>query len=158
MTCPRRRRPALLRWGTEDPAPRSQPGRRTAGRSPRHLHRPRRPKSHACDQRLHARLRPAPTPPRTMIVLSSEKVAERVRVGFPQVLVVAEAEEAGPGGEVGGDVRGDDPAAVDLPGVRWQGPLAHGLPGPDAAGLPQRVLAARGIHALGAVAVRDSWG
>jgi hypothetical protein len=27
------------------------------------------------------------------------------------------AEEAGPGGQVGGDVRGDDPARVDLPGL-----------------------------------------
>ena len=49
-----------------------------------------------------------------------DPVAERVRVGFPQVLVIAEAEETGPGGEVGGDVRGDDPAAVDLPGSRRQ--------------------------------------
>jgi hypothetical protein len=43
-----------------------------------------------------------------------DPVAERVRVGFPEFLVVMEAEEAGPGGQVGGDVRGDDPAAVDL--------------------------------------------
>jgi hypothetical protein len=28
------------------------------------------------------------------------------------------AEEAGPGGEVGGDVRGEHPAGVDLPGSR----------------------------------------
>jgi hypothetical protein len=48
---------------------------------------------------------------------------ERVRVGFPQVRVVAVAEEAGPGGQVGGDVRGDDPAGVDLPGLR--GEVAH---------------------------------
>jgi hypothetical protein len=46
-----------------------------------------------------------------------DAVAERVRVGFPQLLVVAEAEEAGPGGQVGGD----DPAAVDLPGFRGRG-------------------------------------
>jgi hypothetical protein len=46
-----------------------------------------------------------------------DPVAERVRVGFPQVLIVAVAEEAGPGGQVGGDVRRDDPAAVDLPGL-----------------------------------------
>jgi hypothetical protein len=46
-----------------------------------------------------------------------DPVAERVRVGIPQVLIVSAAEEAGPGGQVGGDVRGDDPAAVDLPGL-----------------------------------------
>lgn len=34
--------------------------------------------------------------------------------------VVVAAEEAGPGGEVGGDVRRDDPPGVDLPGL---GPL-----------------------------------
>jgi hypothetical protein len=48
----------------------------------------------------------------------ARRLAERVWVGFPQLLVVAEAEEAGPGGQVGGDVRGDAPAAVDLPGFR----------------------------------------
>ena len=37
---------------------------------------------------------------------------ERVRAGFPQVRIVVEAEEVGPGGEVGGDA----PATVDLPG------------------------------------------
>ena len=47
-----------------------------------------------------------------------DPVAEGVRVGVPQLRVVAEAEEAGPGGQVGGDVRGDDPAAVDPPGLR----------------------------------------
>ena len=64
-----------------------------------------------------------------------DPVAERVRVGFPQVRVVAEAEEAGPGGQVGGDVRRDDPAAVDLPGFGWKVPQAHGLGRADAAGL-----------------------
>ena len=44
-----------------------------------------------------------------------DPVAERVRVGFAQLVIVVAAEEAGPGGQVGGDVRGDDPAAVDLP-------------------------------------------
>lgn len=39
---------------------------------------------------------------------------ERVRLGFPQVLDVVEPEEPGPGGEVGGD----DPAGVDLQGLR----------------------------------------
>jgi hypothetical protein len=35
-----------------------------------------------------------------------DPVAERIRVGFLHVRVVMVAEEAGPGGEVGGDVRG----------------------------------------------------
>ena len=39
-----------------------------------------------------------------------DPVAKSDRLGFPQVLDVVEPEEAGPGGEVGGDVRGDDPA------------------------------------------------
>lgn len=55
-------------------------------------------------------------------------------MGFPQVRVVAAAdEEAGPGGEVGGSVRGDDPAAVDLLRLRRKVPHAHGLSGADAA-------------------------
>jgi hypothetical protein len=44
-----------------------------------------------------------------------DPVAERIRVGFPQALVIAEAEEARPRREIGGDVRGYDPTAVDLP-------------------------------------------
>jgi hypothetical protein len=47
-----------------------------------------------------------------------DPVAERVRLGVPESFLVVEAEEAGPGGEVGGDVRGQDPALVDLPGLR----------------------------------------
>ena len=43
-----------------------------------------------------------------------DPVAQRIGVGVPQVLVIVAAEQAGPGREVGGDVRGDDPAAVDL--------------------------------------------
>ena len=43
-----------------------------------------------------------------------DPVAECVRVGVAEFPVVTEAEEAGPGGQVGGDVRRDDPAAVDL--------------------------------------------
>jgi hypothetical protein len=39
-----------------------------------------------------------------------DPVAERVRFGFPQVRVVAVAEDAGPGSEIGGD----DPAR-DMP-------------------------------------------
>jgi hypothetical protein len=46
-----------------------------------------------------------------------EMVAERIGVGFSQVIVIVAAEEAGPGREIGGDVRGDDPAAVDLPAL-----------------------------------------
>ena len=38
-----------------------------------------------------------------------DPVAERIRGGFPQVRVIVEADEAGPGGEVGGDVCGDEP-------------------------------------------------
>ena len=47
-----------------------------------------------------------------------DPVAERIGVGVPQVLVIVAAEQARPGREIGGDVRGDDPAAVDLPGLR----------------------------------------
>ncbi len=45
-----------------------------------------------------------------------DPVAERIWGGVLQLIVVVEAEEAGPGGEVGGDVRGDHPSGVDLPG------------------------------------------
>jgi hypothetical protein len=38
-----------------------------------------------------------------------DRVAERVRLGVPQFRLVVEAEEPGPGGEVGCDVRGEDP-------------------------------------------------
>src|SRR5258708_29702343 len=91
-----------------------------------------------------------------MIVLSSEKVAERVRVGFPQFTVVAVAEEAGPGGRVGGDVRRDAPAGVDLPGLRWKVAQAHGLGGADAACLDDVVLAVHGVDVLRVVAARDA--
>jgi hypothetical protein len=46
-----------------------------------------------------------------------DPVAERAGVGVAEAGVVAVAEEAGPGGEVGGDVRGEDPSGVDLPGL-----------------------------------------
>ena len=62
-------------------------------------------------------------------------VAERVRLGVPESFLVVEAEEAGPGGEVGGDVRGDDPAAVDLP-VGFGGQLLVPAGRLDAAGDP----------------------
>jgi len=82
-------------------------------------------------------------------------VAERVRAGFPQLVVVA-AEEAGPGGEVGGDVRGNDPAGVDLPGLRGEVAQAHGLGGADACGLDGGVFAVHGVDVLGMVAGRDA--
>ena len=69
-----------------------------------------------------------------------DPVAECVRVGFPQVRIVVVAQEAGPGGQVGGDVRGDDPAFVDLPGFRGEVAQAHGLGGADAARLDDGVL------------------
>jgi hypothetical protein len=55
-----------------------------------------------------------------------DPVAERVRVGVAEFLVVVVAEEAGPGGEVSGDVRRDDPSFVDLPGFRgrFRSPMA----------------------------------
>src|SRR5271170_900601 len=81
-----------------------------------------------------------------------DPVAERVRVGFPQFLVVAKAEEAGPGGDVGSDVRGDDPAAVDLPGLGGEVAQAHGLGGADACGLHDGVLAVDHVDVLGVVA------
>ena len=52
-----------------------------------------------------------------------DPVAERVRVGVPQVFAVVEAEEAGPGGQAGGDAGGEDPAAINLrvpKRSRWQ--------------------------------------
>jgi hypothetical protein len=62
------RRTALLRRRTTDSAPHGQPGCRRAGQSPRRPHRSRRPQSRAGDQLLRARLRPASTRSRTMIV------------------------------------------------------------------------------------------
>ena len=54
-----------------------------------------------------------------------DAVAERVRVRVAEFGVVAVAEEAGPGGEVGGDARRDDPSRVDLPGLgRFRRPMA----------------------------------
>lgn len=41
-----------------------------------------------------------------------DPVAERVQVGVPQVFAVVEAEEAGPGGQAGGDAGGEDPAGL----------------------------------------------
>src|SRR5215469_7836070 len=78
------------------------------------------------------------------------------RVGVPRVRVVAVAEETGPGREVGGDVRGDDAAAVGLPGPRRQGAKPHGLGGADAAGLDDGVLAVDDVDVLRVVAARHA--
>src|SRR6185437_3787335 len=64
-----------------------------------------------------------------------DPVAERVRFGVPEFFLVMEAEEPCPGGEVGGDVRRQDPALVDLPGPRRKITEPHGLRGADAVGL-----------------------
>src|SRR5271170_7165162 len=85
-----------------------------------------------------------------------DPVAERVGVGVLQIRVVVEAEEAGPCGQVSGDVRSDDPAAVDLPGLRREIPQAHGLGGADAAGLDDGVLAVHHVDVLGVVAAGDA--
>src|SRR6185437_3723699 len=84
-----------------------------------------------------------------------DAVAERVRLCVPQFLVVVVAEEAVPGGEVGGDVRGDDPSCVDLPRLGRQVAQAHGLGGADAVGLDGGVVAVQGVDELGVVAARD---
>ena len=81
---------------------------------------------------------------------------ERTGVGFPQSGVVVVAEEAGPGGQVGGDVRGDDPAGVDLPGLRREGTQAHGLGGADPGGLHAGVLAVDHVDVLGVVAAGNA--
>src|SRR5947207_7569652 len=86
-----------------------------------------------------------------------DPVAERVRGGLPQVRLVVEAEETGPGGEVSGDVRREDPSLVDLPGFRRQVPQAHGLGGADAAGLDGGVVAVQHVDVLRVVAARDPW-
>jgi hypothetical protein len=54
-----------------------------------------------------------------------DSVAERVRLGFLQVGAVVEAQQPAPGGKVSGDVGGEDPAAVDLPGFegRFRRPI-----------------------------------
>jgi hypothetical protein len=85
-----------------------------------------------------------------------DSVAECVRVGVAEFIVVMAAEEAGPGGEGGGDVRGEDPAGVDLPGFRGEVPQAHGLGGADAARLDDGVLAVDGVDVLGVVAAGNA--
>ena len=49
-----------------------------------------------------------------------------------------------------------DPAAVDLPGLRWQVAQAHGLRGADAGGLDDGVLAVQHVDVLRVVAARDA--
>jgi len=51
-----------------------------------------------------------------------DAVAQRRRVGVVEFRVVLVAEEAGPGGEVGGDVRREHPPLVDLEYLRRQAP------------------------------------
>jgi hypothetical protein len=46
----------------------------------------------------------------------------------------------------------EDPAAVDLPGLRRQLPQAHRLRGADAAGLDHGLLAVHDVDVLGVVA------
>jgi hypothetical protein len=81
-----------------------------------------------------------------------DPVTERVRGGVPEFGLVVEADEAGPGGEVGGDVRGEDPAAVDFPGLRRKIPESHGLGGADAAGPGGGVVALEHVDELGVLA------
>jgi hypothetical protein len=86
------------------------------------------------------------------MVIRSLRSLGLAQSGFPQVLDVVELEEAGPGGEVGGD----DPAAVDLPGLRRQAAQAHGLRGPDLVGLDDGVLTVHHVDVLGGVAAGDA--
>jgi hypothetical protein len=84
-----------------------------------------------------------------------DPVAERVRVCATEFLVAAVAEEAGTGGEVGGDVRGEDPSCVDLPSLRGEVAQAHGLGSVDPGRLDGGVVAVQHVDVLGMVAARD---
>jgi hypothetical protein len=46
-----------------------------------------------------------------------DPVTERVKLCVAEFWLVVEGKEAGPGCEVGGDVRGEDPSLVDLLGL-----------------------------------------
>ena len=86
---------------------------------------------------------------------------ERVRAGFPQLRRRSQAlTRRAAGGEVGGDVRGDDPVGVDdLPGAprgRSRRPMALGGRG-DAGALDAGAFAVHGVDALG-VEVRAARG
>src|SRR5215472_938952 len=70
-----------------------------------------------------------------------DPVAERVRLRILQLRLVMEADEPGPGGEVGGDVRREGPALVNLPRLAGKVAQSHGLRGPDAVGLDGGVVA-----------------
>ena len=85
-----------------------------------------------------------------------DPVAARVRLGFLQVGAVVEAQQPVPGGQVSGDVGGEDPAAVDLPGFRWQVPQAHRFGGADAVGFDDGVLAVHDVDVLGVVAAGNA--
>lgn len=47
-----------------------------------------------------------------------QPVAQRLGFGVGDVGMVVQTEQPGPGVDVGGDVRREDPAGVDLPGLR----------------------------------------
>src|SRR6266568_3383157 len=47
---------------------------------------------------------------------AQQPVAQRVRLGVLEILLVVEAEQAAPGGQVGGEAGGQHPAAVHRPG------------------------------------------
>jgi hypothetical protein len=84
-----------------------------------------------------------------------EPVAERLRLGVAEALLVVQADEPRPGGQVGGDGRGEDPAAVDLLCLGWQVAQAHGLAVADAV-FHDGVLAVQHVDELGVVAARDA--
>src|SRR4051795_4567314 len=85
-----------------------------------------------------------------------DPVAESTGVCVAELGVVAVAEEAGPGGEVSGDVRRDDPAAVDLPGLGGKGAQSHGLGGAHSGGLDAGVLAVQDVDELRVMAAGDA--
>jgi hypothetical protein len=85
-----------------------------------------------------------------------DPVAEGVRVRGAELAVV-QSEKAGPCCEVGGDVRGQDPADVDLPGLRREVPQPHGLGGTDAAGLDDGVLAVQDADPGAPSRLRPKW-
>lgn len=86
-----------------------------------------------------------------------DSVAERVRGGVTESWLVVEAEEPGPGGEVGGDIRGEDPALVDLPRFRREVAEPHCLGGADAVGLDGGVVPLGGVDELRVLAARDDF-
>ena len=45
---------------------------------------------------------------------AEQPVAQRIRLGVLEVVAVVQAQQPAPGGQVGGDVGGKYPAAVDL--------------------------------------------